>query len=247
MKYCINCANVLDDSAKFCPNCGKPAYTAAQAALADTKKEPLIEPEDLDIGYRVILISRESCSLKKTREVLMDLLGYNSTTVDELLSEMPVEIADELNEDQAVILAQALTEYGMKVTIVDEENRYVNLTNKAVCSVFKADGSLTSSALLVLETLTAANRVHRARRYSKTSLSSIAFSLLYALTAPQHVRRTVVSDPEPSRRITVQRPVYTQSAPPRGPEHMRYGQPGRPPHDMHGGPGNGGRGGRGGR
>ena len=213
MKYCINCASVMDDTANFCSNCGKPAYTATEATIADNRLTAGFEPEDRDIGYRIILISRENCTLKKAKDVLMDLLGYTSATVDDLLSEMPVEIADELNEEQAVTLAQALTEYGMKVTIVDVENRYVNLTNKAVCSVFRKDGTLTSSAQLVLETLTSANRVHRYRRYNKTSLSDIAFSLLYTLVQPQHVRRTVVHDPESVRRIYVQRPP--QQAPAR--------------------------------
>ena len=244
MKYCINCANALDDSAKFCPNCGKPVYTATEATMADSRLMPGYEPEDLDVGYRIILISREGCSLKKSKEVLMDLLGYTSATIDDLFSEMPVEIADELNEEQAVTLAQALTEYGMKVTIVDVENRYVNLTNKAVCSVFRKDGTLTSSAQLVLETLTAANRVHRYRRYKKTSLSDIAFSLLYTIVQPQHVRRTVTHDPEPVRRISVQRPQHTQVVPNRNNAHRPYGPEVRPSHGAphENGPQGGGRG-----
>ncbi|MBR0137167.1 MAG: zinc-ribbon domain-containing protein, partial [Erysipelotrichaceae bacterium] len=127
MKFCSNCGHLLEDSANFCSNCGK-------AVNSDPVYD--YEPEDLDVGYRVVLISRGSCSVSNAKELLSDLLGYSSSTAKDLLDEAPVEIADELTEKQAVVLAQALAEYGMEITIVDENNTFVDFSSKATSSVF---------------------------------------------------------------------------------------------------------------
>ena len=200
MKYCTNCGAAVEDTANFCSSCGQPFATVTSNYVTGV----LDEPEDLDEGYRVILFSRGSCKAATAREVIADLLGYSLTTVKDLMDEMPVEIADELTELQAVVIAQALAEYGMEVTIVDQNNRYVDFTDRASNSVFDTDGSLIADALAIFATLSAANRVHRYRKYKKPSLLSLLFKPKYARREPVHVRRNVSHDPESRRRISIQ-------------------------------------------
>ena len=197
MKYCPNCGSAVADSANYCPNCGR------KINVLTVYDE---EPADLDSGYRVVLFSRGTCTLKTTKEVLCDLLGYSTSTVTDLLDNAPVEIADELTELQAVTIAQALAEYGMDVTIVDENDRYVDFTDKANDSVFDSTGELIAAALAVFSGLSAANRVHRYRKYKKPSLLSLLFRPKYRKKPPVHIRRKIHHAPEPSRRITVQKP-----------------------------------------
>ena len=208
MKYCTYCGSAMEDEANYCPNCGGEAYDAG------AEKPVVAEPEDLDVGYRVVLFSRGSCSLKTTKEVLCDLLGYTTATVEDLLDNMPVEVADELTELQAVTIAQVLAEYGMEITIVDENNNYVDLSSKAKTSVFDSSGSMLDSTLRTLATLSALNRVHRYRRYRRPSLLSLLFMPSYVRPRPVHVRRHINLDPEPRRRIVIQpKPSHYNSWP----------------------------------
>ena len=94
MKYCTYCGSAMEDEANYCPNCGGEAYDAG------AEKPVAAEPEDLDVGYRIVLFSRGSCSLKTTKEVLCDLLGYTTATVEDLLENMPVEKRLPLDEHE---------------------------------------------------------------------------------------------------------------------------------------------------
>ena len=202
MKYCPYCGSSVANSANFCPNCGG-ALSENRKTVTDVNGEPV----DLDVGYRVVLFSRGSCSLKNAREVLCDLLGYTSTTASDLLENMPIEVADELTELQAVTIAQALSEYGMEVTIVDENDQYVDFTDRAKRSVFDSGGDLIASAVAALATLSAVNRVHRYRRYKRPSLLWWLFRPRYAMPMPPvHRRRNIVHHPEPRYRYEVRRP-----------------------------------------
>ena len=209
MRYCPYCGSSVANEANYCPNCG--------AALTDGVKKVMGvtgEPVDLDSGYRIVLFSRGTCSLKTAKEVICDLLGYTPATASDLLDNMPIEVADELTELQAVTIAQALSEYGMEVTIVDEDDKYVDFTDKAKSSVFNSNGTLIASALAALATLSAANRVHRYRRYKKPSLLQLLFRPRYVIPRPPvHRRRTVVHQPEPRYRYEVRRPEPTPKMP----------------------------------
>ena len=243
MKYCVTCGRAVEyDDAYFCPYCGSRIRTASEIVQEDTAAsilsgistedpidvEPVtvLEPEDIEEGYRVVLISRGTCTAKMAKEVICDLLGYTATTATSLLEEVPVELADELNERQAVVLAQALAEYGMQVTVVDEDNRYVNIDSQATNTVYSSTGSLTAAALAVIASLTAANRVHRYRRYKKPSLLDLIFKPAYKVPQPVHVRRKVVKEPESLRRIAVKKTRISTGIPPK---MVRVGKPGNAP------------------
>lgn len=198
MKYCTYCGKALDDDARFCSNCGKAVGNTTVSSLFNN------EPADIDVGYRVVLISRGTCSATTAREVICDLLGYTAATARNLIDEAPVEVADELNRLQAKIIAQCLAEYGMEVTVVDENNTYVNLNGETeLSSVFDASGELIAMAAATLATLTAANMVHRYRRYKKPSLLSLLFRPRYVRKPPKHIRRKISRDPEPRNRFAI--------------------------------------------
>lgn len=206
MKYCPNCGAQVDSTARFCPNCGQ----RLTDTVVDTVVSTLAEPADRNIGYRIVLFSRGSCSSTVAREVLCDFLGYSVSTAKDLLANTPVEVADELSYKQAIVLAQALAEYGMEVTVVDENDKYINIPTTNLNSVFDLSGALLPAALLTLSTLSAVNRVHRYRKYRKPSLLDLLFRPTYRKKPPVHIRRSILHDHEPSRRITISRP-----APPR--------------------------------
>ena len=243
MKYCVTCGRAVEyDDAYFCPYCGSKIQTASEIVEEDTvtsilsgisTEDPIdvepvtvLEPEDIEEGYRVVLISRGTCTAKMAKEVICDLLGYTVTTATSLLEEVPVELADELNERQAVVLAQALAEYGMQVTVVDENNRYVNIDSQATNTVYSSTGDLTAAALAVIGSLTAANRVHRYRRYKKPSLQDLIFKPAYKVLQPVHVRRKVVKEPESLRRIAVKKTRISTGIPPKT---VRVSKPGNAP------------------
>ena len=227
MKQCIQCGHELNDDDLYCPKCGK-KQRSDEVMLSDylpyVKEE---EPEDLNEGYRVILISRGSCTIKAAKEVLSDLLGYSLATVKTLLDEVPVEIADELTETQARVLAKALDEYGMEVTVVDQYDYYVDIDDDED-SVYEEDGSLIESAYIILMSLTAANRVHRYRRYRKPGLLSLLFHPKKIRPRPTHIRRSVNRDPEPRRRMQVRRQSPYVHPSPVQTYHVPSGKPAKP-------------------
>jgi rRNA maturation endonuclease Nob1 len=243
MKYCVTCGRAVEyDDAYFCPYCGSRIRTASEIVQEDTAAsilsgistedpidvEPVtvLEPEDIEEGYRVVLISRGTCTAKMAKEVICDLLGYTVTTATSLLEEVPVELADELNERQAVVLAQALAEYGMQVTVVDENNRYMNIDSQATNTVYSSTGDLTAAALAVSGSRTAANRGHRYRRDKKPSLRDLIFKPAYKVPQPVHVRRKVVKEPESLRRIAVKKTRISKGIPPKT---VRVSKPGNAP------------------
>ena len=92
----------------------------------------------------------------------------------------------------------------MEVTVVDENDSYIDLSPYATTSLFDAQGLLLANALATLSSLTAANRVHRYRRYRKPSLLSLLFKPKYIMKPPVHQRRTIHNQPYPDRRISIQ-------------------------------------------
>ena len=237
MKYCEYCGSAMSDDALFCSHCGAAVKESTQNAAENTA---VISPtsqaiqsltntvyQDQDTGYRIVLISRGTCALRTAKEVVADLLGYTTTAAGDLIEQVPVEIADEMNERQAMVLAQALAEYGMEVTVLDENNRYINLGGSATESVYQSNGSLTSAALAILATLTATNRVYRQRRYQKRSLLDLIFRPAYTRPKPVHIRRHISPDPQPVRRIFVPKPAAPN--PPAGNHRGNSPAPSRPP------------------
>lgn len=255
MSFCSNCGRQLDESMKFCPGCGAPlnssavpaaqtlpanvpvAATAVQTPVAYTPATPAAKSD-----YRVILLGLGSCSRANARNLLSDLLGYTMADARELVNAVPAEIACCLNEQQACILAQALTEYGMEVTVCDSDD-YVDLNSAASVSVFSENGSLLGGALAILATIGLVNRVSKIRKWNRP-FGNYLFRPIYRRSVPPppirygiHRRQTMIAPPRRRAPMPPRPPIGNRGP---GPIGGPFGGPGRP--GGPGGPRGGGRG-----
>ena len=127
----------------------------------------------------------------------------------------PVVVGERLNANEASTVAQLLTEYGIQVSITNQSDQYVDLTNKATTSVFDKAGNLLAGAAAVIGALTVGNRIRSYRRYKKPSLLERIFRIGYKPEPPTYRRnfRPPVNNPappEPRRTIrTPERPHHT--------------------------------------
>ena len=149
MAYCSNCGALIDGAVRYCPNCG----VAVNLAVATTNNNVIGD-------YRVILISRGSCSRTNAINLLEDLFEYTTAQAASIVDGAPMEAAIGLTATQAQYIAQALSEYGMDVSVYNS-NGYVDLGAKATTSVYNSDGTLLSAVATALLGLGAVNRVSR--------------------------------------------------------------------------------------
>ncbi len=195
--YCPYCGNQLNEGVNFCPNCGAPVEATQTISITANQAEG---------NYRLILISRGTCTKAATVELLEDLLGYSETIAAQLYANMPVEIAEGLTEPQARYTAQAFAEYGVSVSIYDQYDEYVELQAASDTSVYNSDGSLITAALAVLAGITAVNRVNSFRKYKKPGILERLFKLAFQpKQKPVHVRRSIYrAVPQPARHPVIQ-------------------------------------------
>lgn len=199
--YCEYCGRQISDSVNYCPYCGAKQSTATASVQTYTASS--------DITYNLILVSAGTCKKSVAGDLLEDIFGYTSSQADSLIDNMPVMIAQNLTEEEAVYTAQVFSEYGMEVSLRDESDNYADLSSKAVSTVFDSDGSLLAKAAAVIGALTIANRVTAYRRYSKPSLLERIFKPLFAPKPVKHYRRF--------------RPKQHKPEPPKRPEPRRIG------------------------
>ncbi|MBE5808774.1 MAG: hypothetical protein E7317_10615 [Clostridiales bacterium] len=190
MAYCSNCGVLIDGVVRYCPNCGV-AVNLAAATNAGVQGD-----------YRIILISKGTCSRTNAINLLEDLFEYTTAQAATIVDSAPMEAALGLTATQAQYIAQAMTEYGMDVSVYDS-NGYVDLDTRATASVYNTDGSLLGAVATALLGLGAVNRVTRYERWSRP--------------APRIFRPTYRRPaPPPPRRIT-RRPAPMPPVPPRQP------------------------------
>ncbi len=192
--YCAYCNCQISPDANFCPGCGAPTY---DSLIKTETVTPETAASDSASGtYSIILEGLGSCSRNYCNDLLEDLLGYTDSEASKLISIMPTQIGRDLNREQALTIAQALSEYGVDVSVTDENGDDVDLGDDddslSAGSLFNADGSLIKKALVVLGTLTAANRI---RKYSTWKRKNKLFSLFggnYRRNEPpKHIRRPI--------------------------------------------------------
>lgn len=219
--------------------------SAAEAALSSGVNSVSHDTvsQHADSGdFKVILISTGICRVADALPLLEEILGYTSSKAKSLLRAVPVEIAQYLTLAQAQYIAQALTEYGMEVSITNAAGSYVNI-NDASSSVFDATGNLLPAVAAALATIGIANRMHHITRWTPVGPPTPLFRLGFHRPRPlMHFRRTLF------RPAPVRPPVAT---PPRPPMRRTPPQPFHPQggHGMGGprrSPGSGGKGPRGG-
>ena len=124
-----------------------------------------------------------------TGDLLEDIFGYSDSESKKLLSMVPVEVGKDMTEEEASYVAQMFSEYGIEVSVVNEDDEYVDLSKNAVKSIFNSDGSLILAAAAVIGALSAANRVTSYRRHEKPSLLTRLFKTLFKPKQPRHTRR----------------------------------------------------------
>lgn len=201
MPYCPNCGSAVNVGDHFCANCG----TAIQVvtAPAPIKKPATTARSD----YRVVLVSRGTCSRAVAIDMLSDLLGYSDPDAARIIDNAPMEAALGLTAIQAQYISQAITEYGMQVAIFNSDG-YVDMGSRATTSVYDNDGSFLSAVAGVLTGLTIGNRVSSFNRW--TQPTPVLFRPVYRRPAPlaSYRRRR----PAPARPAPI--PVMRHTTPP---------------------------------
>lgn len=213
MSYCPNCGSLIQSPSNYCPNCGF-CLTSASAAGTVQKEEPASAvsgtARDLLPRYDVVLVRLGSCSKTACAELIQDMLGCSSTLTESMLRQLPVLLAANLTESQAMTIAQAFCEYGADMTVYTPDGA-VDLAGKAVTPVFDDDSAFTAAAAATLATLTAANCVRQVIRWDRPDLYDHIFRTEYRRPAPpRHMRRRLDPPASPRPQLT-----------------------GRPPQDMH--------------
>ena len=194
MSYCPNCGVQLLAGSKFCQNCGTqvaavvyntaPAYDYPVYSNVDTSRK----------DYRIIMVRRDTCTKANAKELLMDIFGYTAAEANLILDSLPAEIACNLTFQQAVYASQALTEYGIDVSVINSDG-YTNINQYASSSVYNNNGSFLNSVLSVLGTLTVANRLKNLTKWNRPL--SYTFRPVYRRTDPLTYQRHYIRKPAP--------------------------------------------------
>ena len=172
--------------------------------------------------YRLILLSCGSCSLSQAEDILEDVLGYTSLQVRTITQNLPMEIACNLNAEQALNLVQLLTEYGMQASVQNAQGP-VDLSGYASTSVFDDGGSILSNVLKTLGGLGIVNRVRSFLRLNRADLGRYTFNPRYNRrpAPPRYVRRNLrhappVRHPQPEPNRPAPHPTPNQRPASRG-------------------------------
>ena len=200
---------------------------------------------DVTDEYNLVLVSCGSCSKTMTGDLLEDVFGYTDAESTALVNMAPVVVGERLNANEAKTVAQLFTEYGVQVSVTNQQDQYMDLTSKATNSVFDSAGNLLAGAAAVIGALTVSNRIRSYRRYKKPSLLERLFQISYRPNPPVYQRnfRPRLSPPslEPRKVIRKSPPQHN----PLG--SFGHGLSGHGPGGSHGpaghGPGHGGPGG----
>jgi len=244
--YCTNCGAELSAQTNFCPYCGA-ALANATTSLSLLNKAA--EAATASNEYSLVLVSTGSCNTVTAGDILEDIFGYTDAESTNLIRMAPVVVGENLTVDEAATVAQMLTEYGMEVSVTDRNDKYVDLTDNAVASVFDAGGNLLAKAAAIIGALTVANRITTYRRYKKPSLLERLFRLNYQPKPPVYKRsfRPILSPSPLTPRRTIRKPAVSHtyapqthfSGVPKNDPGRRTGFAGSPSHT--GGPKNGGK------
>ncbi len=153
----------------------------------------------------------------------------------------PVAVGERMSANEASAVAQLLTEYGIQVSIVNQNDQYVDLTSNVTTSVFDSAGNLLSGIASVIGALTVSNRIRNYRRFKKPSLLERLFHIGYETKPPVYrrsfrprldphptePRRTIRKAPQPvpaGRRADRNRPGSPNAHGNPGPGHGNPGQ-----------------------
>ena len=214
--YCKNCGAQVS-SGNFCPYCGQ-ALTETTSSISLLNKA--VSTASSANQYNLLLISCGSCSKTQTGDLLEDIFGYTDAESGTLVSMAPVVVGERLTANEARTVAQLLTEYGVEVSITNQQDQYVDLTDKASSSIFDSAGNLLAGAAAVIGALTVGNRIRSYRRYKKPSLLERIFRIGFQPEPPayrRNFRPPVVNPVPPEPRRTIRTPAKPMGGRPGGP------------------------------
>lgn len=226
MPYCPNCGNPVNIGDRFCANCGTPIQTVAVTTPVTTAVNPAARTD-----YRIVLVSRGTCSRAVAIDMLTDLLSYTDADAARIIDNAPMEVALGLTAIQAQYISQAITEYGMQVAIYNNDG-YVDMGSKATQSVFNNDGSFLSAVASVLTGLTIGNRVSTFNRW--TQPAPVLFRPVYRRVAPPptYRRRRAAPKPAPIPVVRHNPPPMPRPVPAPAPSHTVAGSRPQPVQTM---------------
>ncbi len=187
MPYCSKCGTQVSEEMSFCPNCGASLTSEVRTyALTDTVASNTGD-------YKIYITSIGTASEADVADLLEDTLGYTALSANNLLMNIPVQIAGNLSLKQAAVIAQAFEEYGVELSVTNGDEAEDISAETSSSSIFNSDGSFLTSAALVLAGLTAANRLRAINKPKQPSLLTRIFRSLFAnkRKPPVHVRRTI--------------------------------------------------------
>ena len=225
--YCGNCGAELTAQSNFCPYCGSAVSKTTTSISLLNKAASTARSTNV---YNLVLVSRGSCDAITAGDLLEDVFGYTDSESGNLVSMAPVVVGENLTAQEAATVAQMYTEYGMQVSITDQQDQYVDLTSKATSSIFDSGGNLLAGAAAIIGALTVANRISSYRRYKKPSLLERLFRISYQPTPPVYRRsfRPRLQTPPAEPRRTIRKPAVHGGTPDHRPGNGNHG---------HGGPG----------
>ena len=195
MAFCPNCGAQAAAGSRFCTYCGTaissvPAAVSAAAPYAYGSVYT-------GTGYGVMLVSLDRCSRQAASDLLSDTCGYTDAEAMNLLGYIPTFVAQGLTQDQAVCLAQTLTEYGMQAAIYDRNG---NCTmDSGMDSVFDSNGSLIGKVVETLGLIGIVNRISRAIRRLVLPKPPQVYKPPRPVVPPRP-RRQVIHHPAPVQR-----------------------------------------------
>jgi len=189
MSYCPYCGRQLSDDMSYCPGCG--AAVNVSSVLSYSVNDNTLNVDSGD--YKIYITGLGSASKAVVIDLLEDVLGYTTNSAENLVRNIPVQIAGNLSLKQAAVIAQAFEEYGVELSVANHDSYEDISAHTSSSSIFNSDGSFLMSAAMILATLSAANRLRMIVHPKKPSLLERLFHSLFnnRKRPPVHVRRTI--------------------------------------------------------
>ena len=171
----------------FCPGCGAAlnnevrSYTVNESLSGNTG------------DYKIYITDLGSASRANVIDLLEDVLGYTTSSATNLVNNIPVQIAGNLSLKQAAVVAQAFEEYGVELSVTNGDEIEDISAQTSSSSLFNYDGSFLASAVAILATLGAVNRLRSINKPRRPSLLQRIFHSLFNTRKrpPIHVRRSI--------------------------------------------------------
>lgn len=205
MPFCPNCGSQINVGDRFCSNCGMGIH-----AVTGTVATTVNPVNNARSDYRIVIISRGTCSRAVAIDMLGDMLGYSDAEAARIIDNVPMEAALGLTAIQAQYISQAITEYGMQVAIYNSDG-YVDMGSRATSSVYDSEGSFLGTVASVLAGLGIANRISSFNRW--TQPQPLLFRPAYRRSTPMSAYHRRRPAPKPIPVVHHATPPIPRNAP----------------------------------